>query len=190
MRDTVGRTPALRYGGSGPGHVRQTFEFLVVLCVSILVFRTFDAEAYIVPTGSMAPTLLGNHKEVACPTCGFRFALGLDEDGRSGRPVCANCGQDDFENQPAVECPGDRLLVQKGLFDCRRPKRWEVAVFRFPGEPSQAYVKRVVGLPGESIQVTGGDVYVNGRIARKSLREQRAMRILVYDNNFTPRDFD
>ena len=38
------------------------------------------------PTGSMAPTLLGNHHEVICPNCGFRFALGLDEDG-PGRPA-------------------------------------------------------------------------------------------------------
>ena len=60
----------------------------------------------------------------------------------------------------------------------------------FPGEPSQAYVKRVVGLPGESIQILGGDVYIDGRIARKSLREQRAMRIPVFDNNFVPRDAD
>ena len=40
------------------------------------------------------------------------------------------------------------MLVQKFLYDVRRPTRWEVAVFHFPGEPSQAYVKRVVGLPG------------------------------------------
>ncbi len=182
--------PAARAQEPRAGVVRQTFEFLILLNITILVLRTFAAEAYIVPTGSMAPTLLGNHKEVACPNCGIRFALGLDEEGRAGRPVCGNCGQADFDGEAAVECQGDRLLVQKGLYDSRRPNRWEVAVFRFPGEPSQAYVKRVVGLPGESIQVRGGDVYIDGRIARKSLREQRAMRIPVFDNNFLPRDVD
>jgi signal peptidase I len=172
------------------GVVRQTVEFLVVLALSIIVFRTFAAEAYIVPTGSMAPTLLGNHREVACPNCGFRFALGVDEEGRSGRPVCPNCGQKDLDGVPAVEGGGDRVLVQKFLYDFRRPRRWEVAVFHYPGEPSQPYVKRVVGLPGETVQVVGGDVQIDGRIARKTLAEQRAARVLVYDNAFVPRDSD
>jgi len=170
------------------GFVRQTVEFLIALSLGILVIRTFTAEAYIVPTGSMAPTLLGNHEEVTCPNCGIRFALGVDEDGRSGHPVCPNCGKDDLDGVPIVPCNGDRLLVQKGLYDFRRPRRWEVAVFHFPGDPTQAYVKRVVGLPGESVQIVGGDVFINGRIARKSLPEQRAIRILVYDSHYVPRD--
>lgn len=190
MNSPADHPPVARADFPGAGVVRQTFESLILLGITLLVFRTFAAEAYIVPTGSMAPTLLGNHTEVACPNCGIRFALGLDEEGRAGRPVCGNCGQADFDRESAVECQGDRLLVQKGLYDSRRPNRWEVAVFRFPGEPSQAYVKRVVGLPGESIQILGGDVYIDGRIARKSLREQRAMRIPVYDNQFLPRDVD
>ena len=74
------------------------------------------------------------------------------------------------------------------VYDFRRPKRWEVAVFHFPGEPSQAYVKRVVGLPGESIRIVGGDIFVDGKIVRKSLSEIRAMRMLVHDSRFEPRD--
>ncbi len=148
----------------GSGVVRTTVEFLVVLCLCILLFRTFSAEAYIVPTGSMAPTLLGHHREVVCPNCGFRFAVGLDNGG-AARPVCPNCGQNDLEGALTIECSGDRLLVQKFLYDVRPPKRWEVAVFHFPGDPSQAFVKRVVGLPGESVQIVGGDIVIDGRIA-------------------------
>ncbi len=103
------------------------------------------------------------------PNCRFPFVIGIDEDGRSGRPVCPNCGQDGLGEVPAVECNGDRLLVQKFLFDLRRPGRWEVAVFHSPAEPDQAYVKRVVGLPGEAIQIADGDVVIDGRIARKTL---------------------
>lgn len=172
----------------GTGLVRQSVEFLIVLCLSVVLFRAFAAEAYIVPTGSMAPTLLGTHRELTCPNCGFRFTMGLDDDGRSGRPVCPNCGQTGFEGLPTVESNGDRVLVQKFLYDVRRPKRWEVAVFHFPGDPTQAYVKRVVGLPGESVRIVRGDVYADGRLARKTLKEQRAMRVLVFDNNFVPRD--
>lgn len=170
------------------GFVRQTIEFLIALSLAIMVFRTFTAEAYVVPTGSMAPTLLGNHEEVACPSCGIRFALGIDEDGRAGQPVCPNCGEDKLDGVPIVPCSGDRLLVQKGLYDFKRPRRWEVAVFHFPAEPTQAYVKRVVGLPGESIQILRGDIYINGKIARKSLQEQRAIRIPVYDSQYVSQD--
>ncbi len=179
------REPTLR-----SGLARQAVEFLVVLSLSILIFRTFAAEAYIVPTGSMASTLLGNHEEVVCPNCGTRFTLGLDEDGRAGRAVCPNCGQTDFGRVPSVACGGDRVLVQKFLYDLRRPRRWEVAVFHYPGEPSQPYVKRIVGLPGEAVQIVGGDVVIDGRVARKSLREQRAMHVLVFDNNHVPSDIN
>jgi signal peptidase I len=172
-----------------PAH-RQTFEFLILLGIGILLLRTFAAEAYVVPTGSMAPTLLGFHKELTCPNCKFPFVIGMDEQGVSGRPVCPNCGQDGLGNVSAVECNGDRLLVQKFLFDMRRPRRWEVAVFHSPSEPDQAYVKRVVGLPGEAIQIVEGDVFIDGRIARKTLAEQRAMRILVFDNDYVPADID
>ena len=169
---------------------RATTEFLILLGIGILMLRTFAAEAYVVPTGSMAPTLLGYHKEVTCPNCQFPFVIGMDERGRSPRPVCPNCGQDGLDREIAVECNGDRLLVQKFFFDVRRPRRWEVAVFQSPVEPEQAYVKRVVALPGEQVQVVDGDVFINGSIARKTAREQKATRILIHDAAFRPGDAD
>jgi len=172
------------------GVIRQTVDLVVVLCLGVLVFRTFSAEAYVVPTGSMAPTLLGNHRELTCPNCDYIFVIGLDEEGRPPHPVCPNCGKTDLENVPAVECNGDRVLVQKFLYELRAPRRWEVAVFHFPGEPTQAYVKRVVGLPGESVQIAHGDIVINGQIARKSLHELRGMQILVHDARYVPRDSD
>lgn len=172
------------------GAVRQTVDLVVVLCLGVLLFRTFSAEAYVVPTGSMAPTLLGHHRELTCPNCRFIFVIGVDEEGRPPRPVCPNCGKSDLEQSPAVDCNGDRVLVQKFLYDFRPPRRWEVAVFHFPGDPSQAYVKRVVGLPGESLQISGGNVVVDGRVVRKSQEEFRAMRILVHDSRYVPEDSD
>jgi signal peptidase I len=174
----------------GRGSVRQTIELLVCLTVCVLVVRTFSAEAYVVPTGSMAPTLLGWHRELICSNCQCPFDVGIDEGGHSGPAVCPNCGQADLDRLPALECGGDRVLVQKFLYDFRAPKRWEVAVFHFPGDPSQAYVKRVVGLPGESLRIGDGDVYVDGEIVRKSLEDQRAMRILVHDSRYEPSDAD
>lgn len=148
------------------GAVRQTVELLVMLCLSVVLVRTFSAEAYVVPTGSMAPTLLGWHREIKCPSCLAVFVVGIEDEGQTGEAICPNCGKRGLDDGPSIECGGDRVLVEKFLFEFRRPRRWEVAVFHFPGEPSQAYVKRVVGLPGESIRISGGDVYVNDRIAK------------------------
>jgi len=168
---------------------RQVSEFLILLVVGILVLRYFVAEAYVVPTGSMAPTILGFHSELECPNCLNHFSVGMDEAGRlAGRPVCPNCGHDGFDPATGVEASGDRLLVQKFLFDFRRPRRWEVAVFQSPVDPVQAYVKRVVALPGESVQIVDGDVWIDGSIARKSIEEIRATRIPVFDNRFQPKD--
>lgn len=167
---------------------RPTAEFLIVLMLGILVARAFTAEAYIVPTGSMAPTLLGMHRDILCTNCAKRFALGMDENGRAGRPVCPNCGQTELGQAPTTEGLGDRLLVQKFIYDLRPPRRWEVAVFQNPADPSQAYVKRIVALPNETVLLSGGDVYIDGRIARKTPAEARAMAIPIYDHNFTPKD--
>jgi len=172
------------------GPVRQTVELLVVLALGVLLARNFSAEAYVVPTGSMAPTLLGQHREISCPNCRFVYVVGSDEDTHLSDAICPNCGERGHDPARAIECGGDRVLVQKLLYEFRRPRRWEVAVFHFPEEPTQAYVKRVVGLPGEAIRIDGGDIYINGRIARKSLAEIKAMRILVHDSRFVPQDAD
>lgn len=167
---------------------RPAVEFLLALVMVVLVGRGFVAEAYIVPTGSMAPTLLGLHRQYDCPKCETKFVVGMDESGRSARPVCPNCGMGEIDRTAGVVGEGDRLLVQKNLYDFRPPRRWEVVVFENPREPGQAYVKRVVGLPGESVQIKGGDVYIDGKIARKSLAELRAMRVPVYDHDHPPAD--
>ncbi len=160
----------------------------MVLLLGVLVARAFAAEAYIVPTGSMAPTLLGMHRDFLCPNCGKGFALGMDDSGRIGTPVCPNCGQSELEHASSTDGLGDRLLVQKFAYDFRPPRRWEVAVFQNPSDPSQAYVKRIVGLSGETILIWGGDVYIDGRIARKTPEEARSMAMPVYHHNFTPKD--
>jgi signal peptidase I len=175
---------------SRAGGVRQTVELLVVLAIGVVLARNFSAEAYVVPTGSMAPTLVGQHREITCRNCGIVYEVGSDEEARLALGICPNCGEHERDMRRALECGGDRVLVQKLVYEFRHPRRWEVAVFHFPEEPSQAYVKRVVGLPGESIRIDGGDIYINGRIARKSLAEIRAMRIVVHNSRYRPRDSD
>jgi signal peptidase I len=170
------------------GVFRQVMESLACLAVAVIVFRAFLLEGYIISTGSMAPSLLGYHKQVVCPDCGFEFAFGVAFDRPSMAPsqlaTCPNCGQGAIDVSNVPRNDGDQLLVNKYAYLFDGPHRWEVVVFLNPNNPNQAYVKRVVGLPGETIYVRDGDVYIDGRIQRKTLAEQRAIRIPVFDQNF------
>ena len=65
---------------SAPQSNRETVESIVVAVILAFLFRTFVAEAFVIPTGSMAPTLMGNHKDVACEKCGFRYQGGASSE--------------------------------------------------------------------------------------------------------------
>ncbi|MBM4042991.1 MAG: signal peptidase I [Planctomycetes bacterium] len=77
---------------------------------------------------------------------------------------------------------GDKILVNKFAYDFRDPRRWEIAVFKYPEDTTKNYIKRIVGLPGETILVQYGDVYITPpdeeaecRIARKPWSVQQAL---------------
>ena len=180
---------------------RGMLELAVCFLITVSVLRGFFLEGYLVSTGSMAPMLLGFHKRLQCPSCQHSFACGVQFDesvdtssgGTSGDSVeayasCPNCGQINIDISTVPGNHGDQLLVHKNVFDFRRPRRWEPVVFRNPASPGEAYVKRVVGLPGEQMLILDGDIYANGRIARKNLATQRSMRILVSDLGHLPDD--
>lgn len=181
------------------GTFRALGEAFVSLFIAVLLFRTFAAEGYMISTGSMAPCLLGFHKRVVCPTCKSMFPFGTaydtDEDPESELPVasrsraiCPNCGQSGIDVSDVRRNHGDQLLVNKQAFLYQSPKRWDIVVFRNPARPTEAYVKRAVGLPGDRIQIVGGDVVIDGKVSRKSYRQQIATRIMVHDYDFLPTD--
>lgn len=158
--------------------------------IVLLIFRSICAEPYGVPTGSMAPALLGNHMVIACPRCGYEVCVGHRDEVASGQrdphAECPNCGYDDLPLDHISISRGDHLLVNKNVFSWRKPRRWEMAVFRCPAADGKAFVKRVVGLPGEVVQIRDGDLFIDGEIARKTLEEFKALRIPVFDNNYQP----
>jgi signal peptidase I len=187
------------------GH-RDTVEAVVVALILALVVRGFEAQAFVIPTGSMAPTLMGRHKEVACPECGFTFAVNASEEVESRVPrnvysgLCANCRNlARLDDAPSFK--GDRILVMMFPYDLSflpgsaPPERFDVVVFRYPEEPEVSYIKRLIGLPNETIRITHGDIYVKKpgsqsfALARKPLRHQTAMQINVYDDRHQPRAF-
>jgi signal peptidase I len=187
------------------GH-RETVEAIVVAFILALVVRGFEAQAFVIPTGSMAPTLMGRHKELACPQCGFVYSVNASEEVelRSGARsvysgLCGNCRHQAERLNEAPSFKGDRILVMMFPYDLPflpgsgPPERWDVVVFRYPEEPEVSYIKRLVGLPGETIRIYHGDVYVKSSgsdkfvLARKPLRHQSAMQINVYDDRHRPK---
>lgn len=57
---------------------------------------------------------------------------------------------------------GERLLIDKVTYRVRPPKRGDVVVFRYPADPKHYFIKRVVGVAGDLVQIEGGKVRVNG----------------------------
>jgi len=57
---------------------------------------------------------------------------------------------------------GERLLVEKVTYRLREPARGEIVVFRFPQDPRQHFIKRVIGLPGDEVYISGGWLFING----------------------------
>ncbi len=159
--------------------VRDICESLIIALFLAFLFKTFEAEAFVIPTGSMAPTLKGRHKDVACPECGFQYQISASEEidaasnRRTGRHVvggtCPQCfftqcfGDEvpsEKQDKLAPSFTGDRILVSKMEFDWRDLRRFDVSVFRCPAEPRVNYIKRFVGLPNEKMRIQYGDVFV------------------------------
>lgn len=173
---------------------RETIESIVIAFVLAFLFRTFEAEAFVIPTGSMAPTLQGRHKDLHCPQCGFQYRVGATEGAQVPSLTCPMCNfaiTDPKSIQGYPSYNGDRILVDKFAFDLGEPQRWDVVVFKYPEDAKTNYIKRLVGLPGETIKIQHGDIYVSrdgGKtfgIARKeSPQKLSAMLQNVYDNDF------
>jgi signal peptidase I len=134
---------------------------------------------------SMGQRLPGRHCRVSCADCGAEFSCGI-EDGATPRAVCPFCGYPDNKLAGLPECDGAGILINRAAFQFRPPRRWELVALRDPLHAERMLVKRVVGLPGEKIELRGGDVYADGRICRKNLAQQRDMAILVHDAAHRP----
>jgi signal peptidase I len=193
--------------------VRETVESIVIAFVLAFLFRTFEAEAFVIPTGSMAPTLMGRHKDVECPKCGYRYQVSASEeesDDPQVAPVqcvagmCPMCkyvlpmvperlAGRDIDRQRSYN--GDRILVNKYIYAFSEPERWDVVVFKFPGDAKINYIKRLVGLPGETLRVYQGDLFIGGaqaandddfQISAKPADKVLSLRQLVHDTEYDP----
>ena len=112
----------------------ETLRFFFYLFVAALVIRTFLFAPFSIPSGSMLPSLMaGDHLFVAKWPYGYsRYAFPFGIAGFDGR-------------------------LLGGL-----PERGDIVVFRYPGPRDEDFVKRVIGLPGDRIEVRDGKVILNG----------------------------
>jgi len=184
--------------------IADTFEWLITAFILAFVFRAFVMEAFRIPTGSMADTLKGAHFRLRCRQCGYKYDYGFRTDRfevpedyvpgprygtlKSFRSRCSSCGNYQAVGGTMPVANGDRILVLKCIYQFLSPKRWDVIVFKNPPEPEINYIKRLIGLPGETVQIIDGDIYVNGQISRKPPKVQDELWMPVYDNDYQPID--
>ncbi|MCG8451223.1 MAG: S26 family signal peptidase [Pirellulales bacterium] len=203
--------------------LRETLESIIIAFVLAFLFRTFEAEAFVIPTGSMSPSLQGQHKDVCCSECGYRFRTTASSEGDERAKYIAQRRNPALADIVAGMCPmcrqtmafrqdlpsgapphidrenvefsptylGDRILVNKYIYTNHDPDRWDVVVFKFPGNGEMNYIKRLVGLPNETLQVYQGDIFIRPdgesadfRIERKPPDKVRAMLQTVHDTDY------
>lgn len=191
--------------GQSVDSLREIIDLIALIIAVYLVFDCFLAERFVIPTGSMAPTLMGRHKDLICDNCGYPFRVSAnDEVFEDGNPrpgvlmrvcQCPNCRyvMDLLNTAGEARFPsykGDRILVEKFGHKLGEPERWDVIVFKYPVFAHQNFIKRLVGLPGETVRIVHGDIYVRRpgeqefAIARKPPSHLLAMLQMVYDNDY------
>lgn len=174
----------------------------VELFVWLLVLRGFFLPLFQIPTGSMAETLMGAYATHTCRNCGFEYPVGFHQDSSPVLIECPNCRWQETTDKHKSgglrlnDKSGDRIIVHGWPYlfgGPLAPKRWDVVVFRNPNDGQQNYIKRLVGLPGETIEIVDGDIWVTPpgdaapRLARKTEQAQDALWFSRYDHDYPPR---
>lgn len=195
-------------------NVKETLVSIIIAFTLAFVFRGFVVEAFLIPTGSMAPTLLGAHLRNRSAQSGYDYPIEPPQKGSTGDPLpVQGVGKPvpltdpmtgyEFDARNVPVSWGDRIFVMKYLYSVYDPKRFDVVVFKNPTDPTINYIKRLIGLPGEMVALVDGDVFTRPgaesernvvntweldgwRIARKPERAQREMWQMVYSSEYAP----
>ena len=152
--------------------VLKSFAGLVIhdalIWGSVAVMVLFTLKPYIlslyqIPTNSMAPTLLGRHQTGTCNVCSERGYCSAPHRETAFLPtadlmICRHFHEFIPTSADGMANEGDRIIALPFL----KPRRWDIAVFQLPSDPETTYVKRLVGLPNETIVIKDGDVWADG----------------------------
>ena len=147
------------------GRAIDILQSILVAFTFALIFRGFVVESFVIPTGSMAPTLLGQHWLVKSSQTGTMTQVGV----AGGRPDASRLRDWQISRDHGLSDQqrfrsrmGDRIVVAKTLYPFFEPSRYDVVVFKNPTIPygdSANYIKRLVGKPGESVWIVDGDIF-------------------------------
>lgn len=131
---------------------------------------------------SMAPTLMGEHHASKCSECGFEMRFEIMSS--NSKFVCSNCGEGNrLTSREVKTLLGDQRLFEKCTSNLAL-QTWDVVAFKSTsGDESDHKVKRIVGLPGETIALQSGDLYVDGERMAKPVHVLEKMKVLVHDSN-------
>lgn len=191
--------------------LRETLTSVTIAFAYAFVFRAFVVEAFVIPTGSMAPTLLGQHERIRSEATGYEWTVGPWSYAPGQDQVPHAIQKDISVHDPllGVELPerderrlsGDRILVLKYLPPFFPASRYDVVVFKSPEQPQTNFIKRLLGLPGEQVALVDGDVFTRPNdgvapddgtwsrpgwtIQRKPERVQRAVWQPYYDSRYS-----
>jgi len=196
-KEKLKKVPA--QGKDRAAEIANTFEWLITAFMLAFVFRAFVMEAFQIPTGSMAHTLMGAHYRMACNQCGHPYEYGFSAEKyglpqgsiavgklRSEATRCPNCGHDILTEGQVPISGGDRILVLKCIYQFIEPKQWDVVVFKDPLDPNIKNKKRMIGKPGQTIEIIEGNIYIDGRISRKPKKIQNDLWMPLYNNDYQP----
>jgi signal peptidase I len=187
--------------------IKETITSLTIALMLAFLFRGFVIEGFVIPTGSMAPTLRGKHIQFTSANNGYRWAVGpWNTQNFSGVEVNDPMSGERISSSEMKLSSGDRVFVLKYLPILHSPERWDVVVFKNPGS-NENFIKRMIGKPGEQVALVDGDVFVrpfvqgetaragwdawtdeSWTIARKPERVQRTMFLPVYNSRYAPID--
>ena len=146
---------------------REYAEAIIIAMLLAFTIRVFVVQAFKIPSGSMIPSLLiGDHILVNKMAYGFQLP--------------ENC---EFDlSFPPMTCYSSKLLIE---FD--KPEHGDVIVFRYPEDEQKDFIKRIVGKPGDTIQIRNKIIYVNGKPLDDKVWTQRIDPGII-DGRITPRD--
>ncbi|MCP9438331.1 MAG: signal peptidase I [Nitrospira sp.] len=147
--------------------LREYTEAIVVAMLLAFTIRVFVVQAFKIPSGSMIPTLLiGDHILVSKLSYGLQWP--------------SDCKLQ--WNLPPINCYTSRTLIEFG-----KPQRGDIIVFRFPEDEEKDFIKRIVGLPGDTVQIRNKVVFVNGQPLDDRAFTQRVDPSII-DGTINPRD--
>ncbi|MBM4127126.1 MAG: signal peptidase I [Nitrospira sp.] len=147
--------------------IREYSEAIIVALLLAFAIRVFVVQAFKIPSGSMIPTLqIGDHILVSKLTYGLQWP--------------ADCRLQ--WNFSPVNCYTSRTVVEFG-----KPQRGDIVVFRFPEDEEKDFIKRIVGTPGDTVQVRNKVILVNGEPLDDKAFTQRVDPGMI-DGTISPRD--